>query len=63
MLAQNGRSYFARADGTLPYLRADLLWFPHWVVLIVGPFVFLCTVIHLIVGRAFTGVFVSSKEN
>lgn len=52
------RIYFLRADNTLPGQRADLLWFPHWCVLIVGPFLYLCSVLHLIVGRFFTGIFV-----
>ena len=62
-LAVSGRGYFAQADGSLPFLRADLYWFPHWCVLIVGPFTFLCTAIHLIVARSFTGIFVSSNAS
>lgn len=51
------RGYFLEVNGSLPGQRASLLWFPHWCVLIVGPVLFICTAIHLIVGRFFTGVF------
>ena len=39
--------------------RAELFWFPHWCVLIAGPFVFICSFLHLLIGRWFTGIFVS----
>ena len=38
--------------------RADLD-FPHWVILVVGPLTFINNYAHLIIGRWFTGIFVS----
>ena len=41
--------------------RAELFWFPHWCVLITGPFVFICSLLHLLIGKWFTGILVSFR--
>lgn len=52
-----GQGSVLKQDPTIPYLRASLDWFPHWCIVIVGPFVYICTLVHLFIGRFFTGIF------
>ena len=43
--------------------RASLYWFPHWVVVIVGPFLYTITILHLVFAKWFTGLPVSDTIN
>ena len=48
--------------GFAPAHRADIDLFPYWCFLITGPVLFVNTIIHLVIGRWFTGILVSSLQ-
>ena len=43
--------------------RAEVDWFPYWCFLITAPFLYVATFLHLLIGRWYTGIFVSYKTD